>query len=81
MGTGRTNPESRSLEVMVSEVIPTYTACFLDSGLMNSNTGKIVQYNDCYGLNICPPPSSYIEILMINVTVLEGRPFGEVFRS
>lgn len=76
VGTGRTNPESGSLEVIVSEVIPIYTPCFLDSGLMNSNTGKIVQYNVCYGLNVCvspPPANSYIEILMINVMVLEGQ--------
>lgn len=56
------------------EIISTHTPCFLDSGLMNSNTGKIVQCNDCYGLNVClshlPHPSSYIEILIINVMVL-----------
>lgn len=28
----------------------------------------------CHGLNVCVPPSSYVESLMPNVMVLEGGP-------
>ena len=35
-----------------------------------------VGYGSCYGLNVCVPPNSYVEVLMPNLMVLGDGAFG-----
>ena len=42
-----------------------------------NNLPKVIQLVcDCYGLNICVPPNSYVEILTPKMVVLGGTAFG-----
>ena len=42
----------------------------------NLNVRQTHQVRSCYGLNVCVPPDSYVELLTLNVTVVGGGASG-----
>lgn len=59
---------------------PPLLPALLQGGKLRHGGGKWLtsgyKIYGCYGLNVCIPLNSYAEVLMPNMTVLEGWAFG-----